>query len=149
MNAYDHYIEYLRSKNYRISKTREVIISLFCSHDRPLSAGDILKQLDRQGRTVNKTTVYRELDFLLHEHIIKPVQIDSTTEYYERSNREHHHHIICTQCKKVQDFIPAERIEKDFQQTIADMEQKTGFAIHDHSFDLYGECQDCRNKDKS
>jgi Fur family ferric uptake transcriptional regulator len=105
---------------------------------------EIMDLLAKRGNEVNKTTVYRELDFLLSEQIIKNVQIDSSTEYYELADREHHHHLVCTNCKKILDFSPSEAIEEDIDILISDLEKKTGFQVQEHSFELFGRCGKCR-----
>jgi Fur family ferric uptake transcriptional regulator len=105
---------------------------------------EIMDLLAKRGNEVNKTTVYRELDFLLSEQIIKNVQIDSSTEYYELADREHHHHLVCTNCKKILDFTPSDSAEKEMHALITDLEQKTGFQVDEHSFELFGRCERCR-----
>lgn len=137
------YITSLREKKYRITQTREAIISCFCSEKKPLNAADIISLLTKQEKKVNKTTVYREFDFLCAQGIIKPVQIDSTTEHYELAHQRHHHHLVCIGCKKIIDFTPPQDIEDGVRVVIADLERKTGFKIHDHSFELFGRCEEC------
>ncbi|MCX5783362.1 MAG: transcriptional repressor, partial [Elusimicrobia bacterium] len=94
----------LRSKGYRFSAVRNIILTSLNDNKRPLSVFDLQKLLKAKKLSVNKTTVYRGLNSLKKEGIILELQLKDNKRWYELSSRDHHHHIICTKCDKVEDF---------------------------------------------
>lgn len=133
----------LQKKGYKRTKNREAILNLIYSAKKPISASDILEQLSNQGLEPNKTTVYRKLDMLKQEGVIREVMIDSSTTYYERSNMHHHHHVICMNCKKVSDFHPNAHLEDSIHETEEELFAKLGFKTLQHSFEFFGYCSEC------
>jgi len=57
-------IEALRTKGFRITKIRQSMIEALVAASQPVSAPQLLEQVAQQHPSVNKTTIYRELDFL-------------------------------------------------------------------------------------
>lgn len=60
----------LQDKGYRLTKARKQIIKIFSQATQPLSANQIEKKLIQSGLSVNKTTIYRELQFLLDNNYL-------------------------------------------------------------------------------
>ena len=52
---------------------------------------------------MSKSSVYRQLEILVSENILKEVDFQDGHKRYEFSDSlfEHHHHLICKNCKKV------------------------------------------------
>jgi Fur family ferric uptake transcriptional regulator len=133
----------LQKKGYKRTKNREAILDIIYTAEKPLSALDILEELSRKGLKPNKTTVYRKLDILKNEHLIREVMIDSTTTFYERSEMNHHHHLICINCKMVTDFHPEKELEASIQEEEEQLFKKDGFKTIQHSFEFFGYCKKC------
>ena len=123
-------------KKARYSLVREAILSSLKKNEKPLSYFDIQKALEKKKIKANKTTIYREFNFLKNEDIISEVQ-------YELASRDHHHHIICTECNSIKDFTSddSEKIINKITKNVP------GFAkITNHSFELFGLCKSCAKK---
>lgn len=133
----------LQKKGYKRTKNREAILETIYTAKKPISAGDILENIAKKGFEPNKTTVYRKLDILKQEGLIREVMIDSTTAYFERSDMHHHHHVICINCKKVSDFQPNELLEQSIHKTEKELQEKQGFKTIQHSFEFFGYCREC------
>ena len=133
----------LAEKGYKKTKNREAILDIIYSYDKPISAGDLLEKLDKKGLQPNKTTVYRKLEILMKEGLIREIMIDSTTAFYERSDIHHHHHLICLNCKKVTDFHPGPEMEEALNKTEKTVSKKYSFQPLQHSFEFFGYCSDC------
>ncbi len=97
----DEIINKIRSIGHRITKARGLVAELFINSSEPLTAQALILGLHTLGLKVNKTTVYRELTFLLDNEIIKSIDFGDGVKRYELQENEHHHHIICVNCKKV------------------------------------------------
>lgn len=105
----------------------------------PLAAPEILQALEKKKLAVNKTTVYRELDFLLEQDIAQEVEFGDKKKRYEISDK-HHHHVVCVECKNVEDV--------DLQQDLDEAERKIakqkGYTIINHSLEFFGLCANCK-----
>lgn len=136
--------KYLVDNGFRITKVRKNIIAYFIASISPISAIDIIEKLKNEGNPVNKTTVYRELDFLLKEELIKEVFIDGNTKLYELSSLDHHHHLVCINCKKVEDLLPTQEFlkqEQNFEQRI--IKEKDVNIVY-HSLEYFSLCAKCK-----
>jgi Fe2+ or Zn2+ uptake regulation protein len=135
-------INLIRSQGQRITKVREVVVEIFINSSEPVTAQDILLAMESLGMRVNKTTVYRELDFLLKKGIIRAVDFGDGAKRYELMEEGHHHHVICTNCRKVEDVV----LEVDLDQEEQKIAQKIGFKIENHALEFFGLCPDCQLK---
>lgn len=134
-------IETLRDKGHRITQTRRAVLGIFFSSQIPLTVQEILKGLEHKKLTVNKTTVYRELEFLLSEKLIEEIQFGSEQmKRYELALGSHHHHIQCVECGAVADVdMPQELIAASKH-----IKKQTGFRVLDHSLEFVGVCKNCQ-----
>jgi Fe2+ or Zn2+ uptake regulation protein len=128
-------IKEIQLHGYRITQAREQICILFSEETRPLSALDILKKITIP---VNKTTVYRELDFLLKHGYIHEVVLDKGVKYYELGG-EHHHHIQCRKCSAIEHI----HIEKEIRKLEKLLQTQTGYSITEHITEFKGVCPRC------
>lgn len=130
----------LRAEGFRVTAAREALVELFMSDMTPYSVPEIIEALERKGISVNKTTVYRELDFLTERGIIKEVRLDTDRAYYEFGLGSHHHHVKCIQCKDIVDVELQLQVEAE-QKRIG---KQHGFTILDHSIEFFGICSSCQ-----
>jgi len=134
----DDYIQHFKTRGFRVTRTRRSMIEIFLSKNQPLSPQDVATLLSNKGVIVNKTTIYRELDFLMSEKIIREVKIVGKSLYYELSDRAHHHHVICNGCGIIEDIsLPEKNLFKE-------VVRQTQFEIKDHSLEFYGHCRQCK-----
>lgn len=118
----------------RMTPLRQQILELL-SHEHMLSAMQLLDKLQREGQEVNKTSVYRSLEFLQNEGLICQHQFDLKEAVYER--RDHHHdHLVCSFCGKIQESECSVHPPKEID----------GFTIDHHHLTLFGTCAECREK---
>lgn len=127
----------IEKRGYRITPVRKKLIELFSEKDKPLTAKEITTILKKDNLSVNKTTVYRELDFLLKESLIKEVRISPKITHYESSQSEHHHHLVCENCGDIEDF------DFDEADLIKKVKNKEFKPIH-HSIEFFGLCAACQ-----
>lgn len=130
----------LKNSGHRITKARSLIVEIFGNSKTPQSAFDILNHLKVKNAQVNKTTVYRELEFLTVQGIIKEVDFGEGKKRYELDDdTTHHHHIICINCRKVEDVDLKIDLE-DEEKRIAKMKN---FKVLNHSLEFFGLCGNC------
>ena len=123
-----------------MTAARRFIIGALCEATSPLAATDLLKDLDKHKLHSNKTTVYRELNFLAAQNIVRPIDFGDGTKRYEIAGDHHHHHLICTQCGKVEDV----ELERDVEEEGVRLGKEKGFAVTGHSLEFFGKCSNCR-----
>ncbi len=137
----DEIINNLKKSGQRITKIRTLIIGLFIGSNLPLSAREILNVLEKMQKGVNKTTVYRELEFLVNQDIVKDLDFGDGKKRYElQDNSKHHHHIICINCKRVEDVD----LELDLHDEEEKITKSKNFKVLNHSLEFFGLCANCR-----
>jgi len=140
MNKFEEKIEELRKRGFRITKTRIGILKVLFSSKNPVSAMCIKNLLTKQKIDANKTTIYRELDFLLKNEVIESVKLDEKMTMYEICSG-HHHHVKCTTCNKIFEIELNEDITKHEKKIF----EKTGVKVLNHILEFFGTCKSCNN----
>jgi Fur family transcriptional regulator, ferric uptake regulator len=117
---------------------RKSIIKILFEDGCLLSATDISNKLLLLKISADRTTIYRELVFLLEKNVIKKIQLGDNKLYYEICSK-HHHHLICTKCSDVKEIVLGKHLEK--QEMI--IYKKDKFKVLSHSLEFYGLCEKC------
>lgn len=130
----------LQERGFRLTRARRAVVEFLVRTDAPQSIPEILESFQGKGLAFNKTTVYRELAFLVKEGIAKEVRISDEKRYYELAG-DHHHHTVCVRCGDIRDVVfhenlmPIERI----------LSEKDGFQVLEHSLEFFGFCSQCKS----
>ena len=131
----------IRHNGNRITKVRRALIKIFCDCTSPKTALELQALLKKARLVVNKTTVYRELEFLLTQNIIGEIDlIDGMKRYELKIGQGHHHHLVCTTCNT----IKCVEMEHDLDKLERRIERKHGFIVTSHVLEFFGQCQDCQ-----
>lgn len=131
----------LRTQGHKITKNRTAILEHLSHQDTPISADLILDHVRAEHQAVNRTTIYRELFFLLGHNFIKEVEFGDGKKRYEIAiNRPHHHHIICIKCRRVED-IP---LDQEFEDQKSKIEHSTNYKLTSHMLEFFGICNACK-----
>lgn len=138
---FDLTISQLKDKGFRITRTRKELIVIFSSATKPLSAKEILVLLKKRGLKVNRTTIYRELRFLLNNRQILEVYIHHGETSYESSQLPHHHHLVCEGCGKIINVTNC--LVKNLESEIYKSKK---FRVKTHILEFYGMCDNCDYK---
>jgi len=129
-------LQELKKKGYKVTRQREAILSVLGEDEHQLlTAQEIFERILEMGSATNFSTVYRNLEILLQENIIRKVELNREAAYYELNcSGDHHHHLICKQCGSIQttNFCPLDKLGDE-----------NGFIPVEHKFEIYGYCKDC------
>ena len=130
-----------QDKGFRITRTRKEIIKVFSNCSVPLSANKIIELLSEREINVNRTTIYRELQFLLDKGYLTKIYLHPNEISYEPSDLRHHHHLICEKCGSIDNVTNclADALEEDIL-------KKKGFRVKSHTLEFYGICKNCAQK---
>lgn len=132
-----------RSANYNTKQKEHILKLLMENSSSHTTAGYISSYLQSQGTPVGIATIYRYLDQLADEGIIRKYTIDNKTgacyQYIgEKKECREHFHLKCVKCEKL--F----HVECDY---LSDLEKHIlshhGFTIDHTKTVLYGCCKDC------
>lgn len=127
----------------RFTPAREALCLFFRRQTMPVDYGQIMDYLKKTGLRVNKTTIYRQLDFLVEQGLIQELDFGEGKKRYELK-KEHHHHLICTGCHKVQCI----EIKENFKGQEDEIDKKENFKITSHMLEFFGICNNCQGKNK-
>lgn len=129
----------IRGDGYKLTQVRQFIVPFLTKSDRPLSAGEILQALGARVRQVNKTTVYRELQFLQQQGVVTNVDFGDRKKRYELAAQPHHHHAVCKSCGRIENI----QVDRAFAKLEKKILRHISFTTLDHQFDLVGLCSYC------
>jgi Fur family ferric uptake transcriptional regulator len=87
---------------------------------------------------ISLATVYRNLDSLSRQGIIRRMELGSAERRYD-GDLDDHYHILCTQCGRIAD-APIERL-RGLEDTLA---RASGYTVLGHWIEFKGICPDCR-----
>src|SRR5258706_14983692 len=128
-------IKSLKKSGLRITQARKQIIKLFVDSTSPLAADDILAKI-----SVNKTTVYREIETLLFHKYLTEINFADTKKRYELTVLGHHHHLVCVQCKSITELDIAD----DFSKEEKRIQKQEKFKVLKHTLEFFGLCGVCQ-----
>lgn len=131
----------LKACGYKLTEQRKIIIEFFQEKPGHYTACEIFEQVKSRCKTINFSTIYRNLELLSSLKIVNKLYINDGVSHYELSGMGHHHHIICKNCGDMKeiDVCPYESISNDKLDEL-------GFMPTEHKFEIYGYCKNCSTK---
>jgi Fur family transcriptional regulator, ferric uptake regulator len=130
----------LRSRGRRLTRQRQLIWeALVAEPDAHLSAEDVAARVRERSPAVNPSTVYRTLELLVEEGLVRRTDLGSSRSFYEPVHEHPHHHLVCERCGAVR------HVHDD---ALGDLrtrvEASSGYALAPREITLFGTCPDCR-----
>ena len=130
----------LKKEGLRHTIQRQAVWDEIKSNDEHRDAEQIYSALRKNNLNVSRATVYRTIDVLYKNNLIRKIELgDSPSKYENKVNSDHHDHIICVQCGRIDEFVD-NKIESQ-QDKIID---KLGFKMIRHIHQLFVLCKDCQ-----
>lgn len=127
-------------KKYKRSKQRERILELLGSTVSHPTASWIYDKLKKEIPELSLGTVYRNLNILIEQGLIRKIDFGSTCDRYD-ADISPHYHFICERCGSIIDLkIP---IDGELNKTV---EKATNFKTKRHRIEFYGLCDKCSKK---
>ena len=140
MTANNSLINALKKEGLRYTNQRQAVWDEIKSNEDHRDAEEIYGSLRKNNLNVSRATVYRTIDVLYKNNLIRKIELgDSPAKYENKVNSEHHDHIICVKCGKIEEFVD-ETIEAR-QDAIID---KMGLKMIRHIHQLFVLCNDCQ-----
>ena len=133
-------------RNKYNTKQRERILEyLKKNKNKNTTADDILTYFKNSSEPIGKATVYRYLNRLVEENVVKKYMLEekncSCYQYIEGEHCEEHYHLKCEKCEKII-HLECEEIE-EIQNHIL---KEHNFQLDKNKTILYGICKSCQEK---
>ena len=126
-------VEILRSEGLRYTSQRQAIWDEIRNSDMHRDAEQIYIQLITNGIKVSRATVYRTIDVLVKNKLVRKMDVGDGKSLFEpRLDDTHHDHMICIETGDIIEFYD-EEIEL-LQDKIA---EKNGFEVVRHVHQLF------------
>ena len=130
----------LKKEGLRYTQQRQSIWNEMCATDEHRDAEEIYLSLRNEGMSVSRATVYRTIDVLVKNNLVRKLELgDGRARYEHKMDLEHHDHLICVQCGKIEEFMD-ETIEEIQEKIVNDL----GFKLIRHIHQLFVICNNCR-----
>jgi Fur family transcriptional regulator, ferric uptake regulator len=119
----------------RDTRQRKAIRKAVVEAGHPLSPRELHEAASTYVEGLGIATVYRNLNTLVEEGWLVPVELPGEPPRYERAGKDHHHHFHCRKCDRVYEV---EGCPGNLRSVTPD-----GFELERHEFVLYGVCLSC------
>ncbi len=119
---------------------RYLILETVRMMDNHPTADEIYNEVLKSHPNISKGTVYRNLNSLTNEGLIKHIQIANSSDRFDKTVCPHYH-FKCLECDSVFDIELKNNIE--FK-----CENNNGFDILSYDLLFYGKCNKCNSEKK-
>ncbi len=133
-------IQTLRTRGYRITPQRELIISAVAHRGKHVNAEQVYIQMQKKARSLNIATVYRTLDLLVEEGLASRLDLGKEQVVYAANQHGPHIHLVCRQCGQVIDADQSLLLSLNNQ-----LAKKYHFAADLQHVSVPGLCNSCQN----
>ena len=121
MNHTDQFKNILKNEGLRYTTQRQQVWDDIRNSSDHRDAEEIYIQINKdsklhQGKKVSRATVYRTIDVLVKNNLVRKMELgDGRALYEHKIDEEHHDHIICVDTGKIIEFYneELERIQEN------------------------------------
>ena len=128
-----HLVEVLRKEGLRFTSQRQAVWDEIKKSEEHRDAEDIYLQLKSNNHNVSRATVYRTIDVLVKNQMVRKMDLGDGRNLFEpRIDDEHHDHMICLDTGRIIEFFDEDL--EDLQDKIA---EKHGYKVVRHVHQLF------------
>jgi Fur family ferric uptake transcriptional regulator len=132
------FVPQLRSRGYRMTPQRMAILHVLQLAGRHLSPSEVYVRAHDELPNLTEPTVYRTLEFLAENGLVRPAHMGNGHLVYEIARHEHHH-LKCRNCGREMEVQHA-LLAKLYRQ----LENASGYRLTDSHITFFGLCPDCQ-----
>ena len=126
-------VEALKKEGLRFTEQRKFIWDEITSSNDHREAEDIFLSLREKNINVSRATVYRTIDVLVKNNLVRKLDIgDAPSKYENKIDSHHHDHMICLETGDIIEFYNEEL--ENLQDEIA---KKYGYKVVRHVHQLF------------
>lgn len=138
MSCVSEYASQLRARGFRMTSQRLAILHTLRHAGTHLSPREIYQLAKQELPGLTEPTVYRTLEFLTENGLVRPAQTGNGHLRYEIAGDEHHH-VVCRVCGSEME-VEHSLLETLYQK----LESTTGYLRIDRHMTFFGICPDCQ-----
>lgn len=130
----------LTDKGLKVTPQRLSILNAIYTLNNHPTADNIIESIRKAHPNIATGTVYKVLDTLAENKIIRKVKTDKDIMRYD-GIMENHHHMYCSECDLIEDYV-----DKELDQLLMDYFNKkkiTGFKLDDIVVQIRGTFDKC------
>ena len=132
----------LKEEGLRYTHQRQAIWDELSASDEHRDAEEIYLALYNSGLKVSRATVYRTIDVLVKNNLVRKLDLgDGRARYENKMDTAHHDHLICVQCGKIEEFM--DNVIENRQEVIV---ENFGYRLIRHIHQLFVICDECGSK---
>jgi len=138
---------HFRSKGYRFTVPRQIIIEILQQNEDYLSADDLYLQVHDHQPGIGLATVYRTLQLLVEIGVVSRIETGEGKARYKmaaENERRRREVLICTSCFRT---FPLQRVPESRRKLIEEIEKdihtENNFEVRQSILQFYGICEDC------
>ncbi len=121
------------------TKQREIILDFLIKSENHVTVADIEKHLSECGKRVGRATIYRYLNKLTGDGVVRKFASEEGAFYqYVRKDCHSHYHFVCNDCGKLI-HVQCDALDKMCAHVLGDH----GFKIDMGKTIFCGECSEC------
>lgn len=147
--AKQNFIDFLDSKNLRMTSQRRAIIDTVFGTEEHFTAEQLLEWAREKDSSVSRATVYRTLPLLMESGLVQELDLGKDYKYYDPNytDHPHHNHIICQDCDKIVEFE-----DEKLEQLEEEISKQLGFSLRTQKLQISASCDKlkkmgaCQNK---
>lgn len=137
MSCSSDYAPQLRSRGFRMTPQRMAILHVLRHAGTHMTPSEVYKSARREFPRITEPTVYRTLDFLAENGLVRPSHSVNGHTTYEIAGDEHHH-IVCRVCGS--EIAIEHSMLVNFYRTL---EKASGYQNIDSHLTFFGVCPGC------
>jgi len=138
MNHIDKLKDILKNEGLRYTKQRQQVWDEIRSSSDHRDAEEIYIQINKNSKgnhseKVSRATVYRTIDVLVKNNLVRKMEIgDGRALYEHKIEEEHHDHIICVETGKIIEFF-----NEELEKLQEDIVKEHGYELVRHVHQLF------------
>jgi len=138
MSCASEYTPQLRAHGYRMTPQRMAILHVLRHEGTHLSPGEVYKKARKQMPGLTEPTVYRTLEFLSENGLVRSSHSGNGHLTYEIAGADHHH-VICRICGSEIE-VEHQLLEGLYRK----LESASGYVRIDSHVTFFGVCPKCQ-----
>jgi Fur family peroxide stress response transcriptional regulator len=132
------FVNLCRSRGIKVTAQRLSVYRALAEDLSHPSADAIFARLKKTSPTISQATVYRTLEFLAKENLIRRVSGPESLARFD-ANLSQHQHLFCRECGKFSDISLPDLVRRQLPKV-------TDFIVEDMDIRLVGLCSNCSHK---
>ncbi|NBC84013.1 MAG: transcriptional repressor [Bacteroidetes bacterium] len=132
--------EKIKSKDLKVTPQRMAVLKAVYELNNHPTADNIIEYVRKENPNVAMGTIYKVLDTLIENKLVKKVRTDNGVMRYD-GIMENHHHLYCVECDLIEDYN-----DKELDKLLTDYFKKKdikGFKLKNFVLQINGTFNKC------